>query len=120
MGKVIGRSYKYNLSTIPTPTLKKPVLSSSVNHTSYTTSLSQIIISYQLENKESTTIQKNLDISNIDDIHSCVTPQKQNISVQATYKPPCLKPLITTLFLAPVELTKTTELPPVGEEYLCF
>ena len=31
-----------------------------------------------------------------------------------------MTPLITTLPLAPVELTKTTELPPVGKEYLCF
>ena len=31
-----------------------------------------------------------------------------------------MTPLITTLTLAPVELTKTTELPPVGKEYLCF
>ena len=28
--------------------------------------------------------------------------------------------MITTLPLAPIELTKTTELPPVGKEYLCF
>ena len=56
----------------------------------------------------------------IDDIHSCVTPQRQNISVQATYTPPCLTPLITTLPLLPFELPKTTQLPPVGKEYLCF
>ena len=31
-----------------------------------------------------------------------------------------LTPLITPLPLAPVELTKTIELPPVGKEYLCF
>ena len=57
MGKYIGRSYKYNRSKIPTPTLKKPALSSSANYTSYTTSLSQTIISSQLENKDSTAIQ---------------------------------------------------------------
>ena len=51
MGKDIGRSYKYNQSKISTPTLKKPVLSSSSNYTSYTTSLSQTIISAQIENK---------------------------------------------------------------------
>ena len=44
MGKDIGRSHKYNRSKISTPTLKKPVLSSSANHTSYTTSLSQNIL----------------------------------------------------------------------------
>ena len=31
-----------------------------------------------------------------------------------------MTPLITNLPLAPVELTKTMELPPVGKEYLCF
>ena len=76
MGKDIGRSYKYNQSEIPTPTLKKPVLSSSANHTSYTTSLSQTIISSQLENKDSIAIQNTPEILNTDDIHSCVTPQK--------------------------------------------
>ena len=31
-----------------------------------------------------------------------------------------MTPLITTLPISPVELPKTTELPPVGKEYLCF
>ena len=62
----------------------------------------------------------NLEISNTDDIHSCVTPRKQNISVQTTSTPLRLKQLITTLPLALVELPKTTQLPPVGKEYLCF
>ena len=115
MGKDIGHYYKYNQSKIPTPTLKKPVLSFSANHTSYTTSLSQTIISYQLENKDSTAIQNTSEILNTDDTLSFVTLQKQNISFRATSTPPCLTPLITTLLLAPVELTKTTELPPVGE-----
>ena len=56
MGNDIGCSYKYNRSKIYTATLKKPVLPSSANHTSYTTSLSQTIISSQLENKDSTEI----------------------------------------------------------------
>ena len=120
MGKEIGRSFKYNRSKISTPTLKKPVLSSSANHTSYTTNLTRTIISYQLENKYSTSNKNTVNISNTDDIHSCVTPQKQNISVQATYTPPHLTPLITTLPLPPVELPKTTQLSPVGKEYLCF
>ena len=34
MGKEIGRYFKYNRSKISTPTLKKPVLSSSSAHTS--------------------------------------------------------------------------------------
>ena len=76
MGKDIGRYYKYNRSKVSTPTLKKPVLSSSSNYTSYTTSLSQTIISSQLENKDSTEIQNTSNISNTDDIHSFVTLQK--------------------------------------------
>ena len=103
-----------------TPTLKKPVLSSSAHDTSYTTTSTQKIISSQLEHKESTDIQNKSDISNTDDIHSCVTPQQQNISVHAISTPLSLTPLITTLPLAPVELTKTTELPQVGKENLCF
>ena len=42
----------------------------------------------QLEHKDSTEIQNTSDISNTYDIHSCVTPQKQNISVHATSIPP--------------------------------
>ena len=108
MGKDIGRTYKYNRSKIPTPTLKKPILSSSANHTSYTTILSQTFISSQLENEDSTEIQKTSEILNTYDIKSCVTPRKQNISVQATYTPRRLKPLINNLPLVPVELPKTT------------
>ena len=78
MIKDIGRSYKYNWSEIATPTLKKPVLSPSEKNISYTTSLSQTIISSQLENKDSTTIKNTSEISNTDDIHSCVTPRIQN------------------------------------------
>ena len=81
---------------------------------------SPTITSHQLQHKDSTSIQNTVDISNTDDIHSCVTPQKQNISVQATSTPPRLTPLITTLPLLPVELPKTIHLPPLGKEYLCF
>ena len=56
MGKDIGRSYKNNRSKIHTPTLKKPLFSSSENHTSYTTNSTRTIISYQLENRDSTAI----------------------------------------------------------------
>ena len=76
MGKEIGFSFKHHRSKIPTPTLKKPVLSSSANHTSYTTTLTRTIISSQLEHKDSTEIKNTSDISNTDDIHSCVTPDK--------------------------------------------
>ena len=66
---------------ISTPTLKKPVLSSSANHTSYTTTSTQTIMSHQLQHKDSTSIQNKVNISNTDDIHSCVTPLKHNIIV---------------------------------------
>ena len=89
-------------------------------NTSYTSNLTRTIISSQLENEDNTEIQNTLDISNIDDIHSHVTPQKHNISVQATSTPPHLTPLITTLSIAPVGLPKTTELTPVGKEYFFF
>ena len=115
MGKEIGSSFKYNRSKISTPTLKKTVLSSSTAHTSSASNLTQTFISSHLDNEDSTAIQNKKDTSNTDDIHSCVTPQKQNYSVQATSTTTCLTPLITTLPLAPIELTKTTELPPVGK-----
>ena len=69
----------------------------------------------QVQHKDSTSIQNTVNISNTDDIQSCVTPRKQIISVQATSTPHCLTPLITTLPLLPVELPKTTHLPPLGK-----
>ena len=90
MGTDIGRFFKYNRSKISSPTFKKPVLLSSENHTSYTTNLTPTIMSHQLQHKDSTSIQNTMNISNTDDIHSCVTPRKQNISVQATSTLPCL------------------------------
>ena len=115
MGNEIGCSYKYYRSKISNPTLKKPVLSSSANHTSYTTNSTPTIMYYQLQHKDSTSIQNTVNISNTDDIHSFVRPQKQNISVQATSTPPRLTPLITTLPFLPIELPKTTHLPPLGK-----
>ena len=115
MGKEIGRSFKYNRSKISTPTLKKPVLSSSTAHISSASNLTQTFISSHLDNEDSTSIQNKKDTSNIDDIHACVTPLKQNYSVQTTSEPPCLTPLNATLNIAPVELHRTTKLPPVGK-----
>ena len=57
MGKEIGRFYKHNGSKILSSTLKKSVLSSSANHTSYTTNTTPTIISYKLQHKVSTSIQ---------------------------------------------------------------
>ena len=120
MGKDIGCSYKYNRSKISSPTLKKPILSSSAAHTSYTTNSTPTVMYHQLQHKDSTSIQNTVNILSTDDIHSCVTPRNQNISVQATSTPPRLTPLISTLPLLPVELTEITQLPPLGKEYLCF
>ena len=80
MGKEIGCSYKYYRSKISTPTLKKPVLSSSANHTSYKTNLTPTIMSHQPQHKNSTSIKNTVNASNTDHIHSCVTP-RNSISV---------------------------------------
>ena len=77
-------------------------------------------MSHQLQHKGSTSIQDKVNISNTDDIHSCATPQKHNSSVQATSTPPSLTPLITTLPILPVELPKTTQLPPLGKRIFVF
>ena len=74
MGKEIGCYFKYIQSKISTPTIKKPVLSFSSAHTSYTGNLKRTFISSQLENEDSTTIQNKKDASNADGIHSFVTP----------------------------------------------
>ena len=120
MGKEIGRFPKIIDSKISTSTLKKPVLSSSAAHTSSTINSTQTSISSQLDNKDLTTNQNKNNTSNIDDIRSCVTPQKQNCSVQATYTPPRLTPLNTTLPIASVELHKTKQLPPAGKEFFLY
>ena len=92
MGKDIGRSFKYNRPKSSSPTLKKPVLSSTENHTSCITISNPPITSHPRQHKGSASYQDKVNISNTDDIHSCVTPRKQNISVQATSTPPCLTP----------------------------
>ena len=95
MGKEIGR--KNNRSKLSTSTPKKPVLSSSDTHTSSASNSTRTSISSQIDNKDSTTNQNNNNTSNTYEIHSCITPRKQNYSVQATYTPPSLTPLNTTL-----------------------
>ena len=120
MGKDIGRSYKYNRPKSSSPTLKKPILSSSANHTSCITISNPPITSHPCQHKDSASNQDKVNISNTDDIHACVTTKRHNISVQATSKHLRLTPLITTLPILPVELPKTTQLPPLGKEYLCF
>ena len=82
--------------------------------------MTQISISSQLDNKDSTTNQNKNNISNTDDIHSYVTPRKKNYSVQASSKTTRLTPLNTTLPIVPVELHTKKQLPPPGKEYLYF
>ena len=53
-----------------------------IDQSSFTrSSLTRTIISSHLENEDNNTIQNTTDTSNTDDIHSCVTPQKQNYCV---------------------------------------
>ena len=77
MGKEIGRFYKKNWSKIFTPTLMKPILSSSASHTSYASTSTGTSISYQLDNNYITANQNKNNTSNKYDIHSGVTPQKK-------------------------------------------
>ena len=100
-GKDIGRLYKYNRSKISTTTLKKPVLLSSAAHTSSASNLTQTSISSQLDNKDITKNQKNHNTSNIDDIHSFVTPRGEN-SFKATSTSTRLTALSATIPIAPV------------------
>ena len=120
MVKDIGIIYKYNRPKQSTPTLKKPVLSSSADHESSASNSTGTSISSQLDNKDITTNQNNNNTSNIEDIHSCVTSQKQNYSVQATSTTTRLTPLNTTRPIAPVKVHKTKQLPLAGKEYLLF
>ena len=115
MGKDIGCSFKYNRPKSSSPTMKKPVLSSTANHTACITISNPPITSHPRQHKGSASNQDNVNISNKDDIHSCVTPKRNNISVKTTSTPPCLTQLITTLPILPVELPKTTQLPPLGK-----
>ena len=120
MGKEIGCSFKYNRLKISTPTLKKTILSSSAAHTLYASNSTGTSISSQLDNKDITTNQDKDNTSNTYDIHSCVTPRKNNYSVQATSTSPILTPLNTTIYIAPIELHTTEKLTLSGKEYLYF
>ena len=84
MVKDIGRLYKYNQPKQFTPKSKKHVFSYLADHASSASNSTGTSISSKLDNKGITTNQNNNSTSNKDDIHSCVTPQKQNYSVHAT------------------------------------
>ena len=120
IGKETGHSFKYNRSKLSSSTLKKPVLSYSAAHTSSLINSTGTSISSQLDNKNITRNQNNNNTSNTEEIHSFVTPWRQNYSVQTTYKTTCLTPLNTILPIEPVDLHTTTQFPPDGKEYLCF
>ena len=105
---------------LSTPTLKKPVLSSSASHTSSASNSKRTSISSRLDNKHIITNQNEKNISNTYDIHSFVTPQKQNYSVHAKSTTTTLKPLNFTLTIVSVKLHTTTKLPLTGKKYLCF
>ena len=77
-------------------------------------------ISSQFYNKDLTTSRNKNNNSNTDDIHSCVTPQKQNYSAYATSTTTNLTTLKITLSFEPVELRKTKKLPLAGKEYFYF
>ena len=49
-----------------------------------------------------------------------MTPRKKNYSVLSIFTTTSLTALNTTLTIAPVDLHKTKQLPPAGNEYLCF
>ena len=52
--------------------------------------------------------------------HCCSNVLIDRIESMTLFNTLDLTPLITTLPLLPVELPKTTQLPPLGKEYLCF
>ena len=58
------------------------------------------------------------NISNTDEIQSCVTQQKQTYSAQDTSTPTHLRPLNATLHIPSVKLHTTTKLTPVGKDVL--
>ena len=79
MVKDIGRLHKYNQPKQSTPPFKKPVLSSSAAHTSSTSNSTRTSILSQLDNKDIIKNQNRNNISNTDDMNSCVTPRKKKL-----------------------------------------
>ena len=112
--------FKYNRSKISTPTLNKTVLSSSAAHTPYTSNLTQTSISSQIDNGDITTNKNKNNTSNTDDIHSCVTPQKQNYSVHAKSTTTHLTPSNATRPIAPVELHTRKKYAPLVNNICVF
>ena len=121
MGKEISCIYKNNWSKLSTPKLKKADLSSSDSHTSSASHSKRTSISPILDNKNIITNQNKNNTSNTDDIQSCVTPWKQNHSVQTTSATTHLTTLNATLHIASIKLHTTTKLlPPHWWKILVF
>ena len=119
MSKEIDRSYKYDQPKLSTQTINNPVLSSSAAHTSSASNSTRTSTLSQHDNKDITKNQNKNNTSNTYDIHSCVTPQKQNYSVNATSTTTRLTALDTSSHISPVELHKK-KITPAGKEYLNF
>ena len=119
MGKEIGRFSKLIIKNL-TSTIKKTVLLSLAAHTSYGSTSKQTYISSELDNKDIFPNKNKNNTRNTEDIHSCVTPRKQNYSVHATSKITHLTLLNSILHIASVKLYTTTKLPLTGKKYLCF
>ena len=115
MVKDIGSIYKYNQPKKSTTAFKKPVLSSSADHAISASISTGTSISSQLDNKYIFTDKNKNSTSNTNDIHSCLTPQKQNYSVHVTSTTTSLTSLNTTLPIAFVEFHKTKQLLPSGK-----
>ena len=66
------------------------------------------------------TIQNDVSITNIDDIHSCETARKQKYSIPTTSTPNHHVQRIATITESILDLHTPTILPPVGKEYTFF
>ena len=75
MNKDIGLFYKHNRPKSSSPTLKKPVLSSSANNKSCIPISNPTITSHPRQHKGSASNQDKVNISNTDDIPYRVTPK---------------------------------------------
>ena len=120
MSKEIGRFYKHNWYKLSTPTLKKDVLSSSASHKLSSINSTWTSISSRLDNEQITINQSKNNISNTDEIQSCVTPRINIYSVLATNNPTHLTSLNDTLHIPLFKLLKDTKLSPACKKYLCF
>ena len=125
MVKDIGRIYKYSQSQLSNSSLKAPVSSSSEPQTYSAIKLTTTPVpsarnkhqnNYVLYSQN--TIQNDATITNNDNIHSCETPKKINISTISTpnHYPQRIASTSSSIFTS----NTPTILPQVGKEYVCF